>query len=647
MSSQSEVRHLRLLCILVIAASLGPLSGCNNGDEPTFTLAGKVVGLASGENVSLQTSASSSLVVSSDGAFAFPKALMNGAGYSVSIVSQPAHQMCAVTNGTGIINLADVTNVIVNCSFQTFSLSGTIQGLTGSGLIVADGTTSLTVASGASKFTLPMPLAYGGSYSVGLKSQPAGETCTVSNGSGTMVTGNVTNVLISCTALSYSLSGTISGLTKAGLILANGSSTLRLAANATTFTMPLSVSSGSSYNLTVQSNPVALSCTVTNGAGTVMGASISNVAITCQPGTESILYAFGGSPDAGSPGGSSGLMQASDGNFYGMTYGGGSNNLGAIFRVAPSGAESLVYSFKGDTDGARPLGSLIQGTNGLLYGMTSSGGEGNYGVIFSVALDGSGEQILYAFTGGSDGGDPLSSLMQASNGNFYGMTNIGGANEKGVIFELSSDNSEKVIWSFGGSGDGELPYGSLIQGSDGNLYGVTAYGGVSNRGCIFKYNLAGGSESVLYSFQKGVGGSWPAGSLIQANDGNLYGMTAGGGTNGQGVVFQLNPSSSTPTEAVVYTFSLTQGDPGYGSLIQADDGNLYGFTSQDLANPGTLFELTLSGNFTVLWSFGIAQSDGVIPLGSLVQGADGNLYGMTAAGGSYGGSGFGTVFKFN
>jgi uncharacterized repeat protein (TIGR03803 family) len=346
------------------------------------------------------------------------------------------------------------------------------------------------------------------------------------------------------------------------------------------------------------------------------------------------------------------LIEASDGNFYGMTCTGGEFGYGTIFQCTKTGIHTILHSFRGgDSDGSSPCGSLVQGSDGNLYGVTAWGGIGSLngnGVIFKCTCTGA-LTILHNFNGGlTDGSIPLGSLIQCSDGNFYGMTNYGGASKQGTIFKCTPTGIESILYSFaGGDTDGANPRGSLIQASDGNLYGMTEFGGpypstgsFGNSGTIFKCTLSG-TETILHFFNAFAGDAeCPCGSLIQANDGNLYGMGTGTpsgyyvGTLCRGAIFKC---STTGTE-IVLSGNGSLMYP-YGSLIQASDGNLYGMTYEGTAG---IFTCSLTGTIITIHTFTGGVMDGASPYGSLIQASDGNLYGMTSQGGE---SGAGAIFK--
>ncbi len=325
------------------------------------------------------------------------------------------------------------------------------------------------------------------------------------------------------------------------------------------------------------------------------------------------------------------LIQATDGNFYGMTEAGGPNNYGTIFKCGPSYKVTTLITFN-NTNGANPYGGLIQATDGNLYGMTYNGGASNYGTIFKYNITSGVLTTLVSFTS-TNGANPYGSLMQASDGNFYGMTCKGGTSNDGTIFKCTKTGTLTVLVNFNGT-NGANPFGNLIQATDGNLYGMSYYGGSITDGTIFKCTLSGTLTNIL--FFNSSSSERPMGSLIQGTDGNLYGMTYEGGTNNTGTVFKCTTSG-----ALTNLYSFPNNAYPRGSLIQASDGNLYGMTSgAGTSGYGFLFKCTTSGTLTTLVNFN--NKNGATPYGSLMQASDGNLYGMTYAGGTVGD---GTLFK--
>jgi len=261
-------------------------------------------------------------------------------------------------------------------------------------------------------------------------------------------------------------------------------------------------------------------------------------------GTEHVLYQFQGLFDGASPVAS--LIDV-NGTLYGTTSAGGSG-FGTVFSVTTGGVEKVLYSFKGGSDGADPVASLIN-VNGVLYGTTASGGgsakcDGGCGTIFSVTTDGV-EKVLYGFKGGSDGADPVASLINL-NGVLYGTTAFGGGsancgNGCGTVFRFTKDGAEKVLYGFKGTPDGQEPEASLIN-IGGTLYGTTEYGSWNTVGAVFSVTTTG-IENVLYVFGGGMDGQFPDANVI-ALHGTLYGTTAGNGTlneGSRGTVFAFTP----------------------------------------------------------------------------------------------------------
>jgi hypothetical protein len=208
------------------------------------------------------------------------------------VAAQPTGLTCQVTNGKGTIGAAAVTDITVKCSDEPLTVGGSIQGLDrATGLVLADGTSTYAVPENATSFTLDAPESSGATYAVRVQSQPAGMTCSVSKGVGTVPTHNVTDISITCSDEAYSLGGTVAGLTSDGLVLTDGSETYRVPVNATNFTMPTAIAYGSSYRVSIQTQPAGLICTISGGTGTVPASAVSNVSVTCA----STGYTLGGS----------------------------------------------------------------------------------------------------------------------------------------------------------------------------------------------------------------------------------------------------------------------------------------------------------------------------------------------------------------
>jgi uncharacterized repeat protein (TIGR03803 family) len=257
-----------------------------------------------------------------------------------------------------------------------------------------------------------------------------------------------------------------------------------------------------------------------------------------KSGGETILWSFANDGDGAYP--QAGVIRDVQGNLYGTTFEGGGDFDGTVYKLDPQGDETQLYSFTGEADGADPVASLIRDRQGNLYGTAYSGGAFNSGVVFK--MDGVGrESVLYAFTGGADGGNPTAPLIQDSQGNFYGTASFGGAfYYGGVVFKLDPSGNQTVLHSFTGFGDGKQPFAGLVRDEAGNLYGTTNYGGAYGLGVVFKLSPTG-RETVLHSFSGGPDGGNPEAGLARDSAGNVYGTAQFGGAYGCGTVFRYTP----------------------------------------------------------------------------------------------------------
>ena len=352
--------------------------------------------------------------------------------------------------------------------------------------------------------------------------------------------------------------------------------------------------------------------------------------VQMQAQTETVLYRFTGGVDGIYP--DSTLVRDANGNLYGTT------PNGTVFEVALDGTERVLHTFAGGADGASPYGTLVLDAQGNLYGTTSTAGAGTKGTVFEIAADGT-KTVLYAFTGGADGGAPVGGVILDSKGNLYGTTTAGGAHSFGTVFEITAAGTEKVLYSFKGGVEGAEPWGSLVADGLGNLYGTT-YG--LGRGTAFKI-AANGTEKVLHNFMGGTDGGYPGKGLVLDAHGNLFGVTTYGGANSGGTVFEI---AADGTEKVVYNFQKGKdGNTPSGPLVLDTKGNLYGTTQFGGVNGlGTVFEISASGAEKVLYSFK-KKADGGVPRGGLILDATGTLYGTTERGGGVNAFDAGTVFK--
>jgi uncharacterized repeat protein (TIGR03803 family) len=366
--------------------------------------------------------------------------------------------------------------------------------------------------------------------------------------------------------------------------------------------------------------------------------------------TFTTLYTFSG-VDGEFPGAS--LVQGADGDLYGITRYGGAANVGTIFKITTGGTLTTLYSFCSQTnctDGQNPEAMLAQGANGDFYGTTFAGGRLGVGTVFKLAEDGK-LTTLHSFAGGADGRSPSAGLVLASDGDFYGTTagaiSYTGANSAGTIFRITQGGTLTTLYHFCSQGgkrctDGESPYTGLVQGTNGDLYGTTSYGGANGLGTIFGITLSG-TLTTLYSFcfPGCAGGSGTLAALVEGTDGDLYGT-------GIGTVFKITPAGTYST-----LLNFGQAIPSYGALVLGTDGNFYGTTllggggaCGSTLGCGFVFDTTSSGTLTQLYDFCPQTGclDGYSPLAGLVQATDGNFYGVTYYGGA---NNYGTIFSLS
>jgi len=282
------------------------------------------------------------------------------------------------------------------------------------------------------------------------------------------------------------------------------------------------------------------------------------------------------------------LLRDSQGNLYGSDAAGGEFGNGAIFKLTPSGVFNVLYSFTGGSDGKSPNDGLIADQEGNLYGTAAFGGAFDQGAVFKVTPSGN-EQVVYSFTGGSDGGEPWGRLVRDTQGNFYGTTYADGSFHFsfGVAFKLTADGVESVLHSFTGGSDGGHPNGDLILDSQGNLYGTTPAVSRGTHGTVFKITQQG-VLTVLHTFS-GPDGFDPRSGLLMDASGNLFGTTFSGGASGDGVVYKVTPGGA---ETVLHSFSGGDGSFPVGGLAFDQRGNLYGTTAYGgISNNGVVFRI--------------------------------------------------------
>jgi len=327
----------------------------------------------------------------------------------------------------------------------------------------------------------------------------------------------------------------------------------------------------------------------TNGAGTVFK-------VNKDGSGYATLHSFlTNGVDGKSPGA---LLQGSDGALYGMTsIGGTNNNAGTVYKLKPDGSGyQLLHVFGSGADGQNPSAGLIEGRDGGLYGTAFFGGSNIVGTVFRLNKDGSGYRALYAFgQSASDGANPDTSLAQGADSLLYGTTYFGGTNDAGTVFKINTNGGGYgVLRMFSKSGgDGQNPDAALRQASNGALYGTTYGGGASNVGTIFTIGTNGGGYIILHSFMSFASDAQrPFGALLEGRDGVLYGTTYSGGSNSAGAIFKLTQAGASYSVWRSFMSSGGDGQNPRGGLVPGSDGAFYGTAwNGGQAGAGTVFQI--------------------------------------------------------
>lgn len=341
-----------------------------------------------------------------------------------------------------------------------------------------------------------------------------------------------------------------------------------------------------------------------------------------------MIYKFG-AQKAGDPQYPDGVIaQGRDGNLYSACAFGGTFNDGAVFRITPQGSLSVLYDFTSYNGSS----GLTLGTGGDFFGTAIYGGPLTHGTIFKITPAGK-LTVLYEFTGQDDDKFPSAPPIEAADGNFYGTTNgAEGDISAGTVYSMRPSGKERVVFRFAGFKGGTDPVDPLVQGNDGNFYGTAAGGGAYGGcgwGCGTVFTVtAKGVETVLHNFDhKSDDGNSPDAPLIQANDGNFYGTASYGGIDEVGTVFRITASGKF---TLLHTFQggVDDGAGPWRGLVQATDGNLYGVTAAGgVSSYGTIYRITPAGLYSVVYNF---EAPAVSPSATLIQHTNGKLYGTTS-----------------
>jgi 3D (Asp-Asp-Asp) domain-containing protein len=625
--------------------------------DEAYSIGGAIRGL-NGADLVLANGTDTVSVSSGSTSFMMSAPVAYTSSYAITVAAQPQGVSCSVQNGTGTMGAAAVTNVAVICSDQPYTLGGTVNGLTVAGLVLANGSDTLPVPAGAPTFTLPTAVAFSSNYAVTVASQPAGLTCSVSNGSGPMPAVNVGTVAVVCASNAYMLSGSINGLANTGLTLTDGTDTANIPANGTSFTFPTAVAFGSTYHVTVQSQPANSLCTVSNATASMPAGNVSSIAVTCAV----TAYTLGGSIGAGTltatglvlTDGTDNLAVAANASVFSMPTG---VTIGAPYSVTiaaqPAGLVCTVTNGSGTMPSADFNGvqvsctarewTWVAGSNSVLsaasvYGTRGVPAAGNTPGQRDSQMnwtDHSGRLWLF---GGSDQGlspgdlddlwmyDPATGLWTWENGSSSG-GDPGSYGTKGVAAAGNSPpsrhsgvtwvDSSGHLWLFGGFNDTNLP-GCLndlwmydIAANEWTWVGGPAVaddpGSAGAQGVAAPGNLPSSRVGAM-AWSDGAGHFWlyggniPGGGGLTANDLWMYDPLSG--------LWTWVSGSTAATGDVTAVFG-TQGvaaagnTPGarQGAATWADNsGHLWLFG-------GSVYDSSLqTGLFGDLWSYDIASN---------------------------------------
>ena len=478
----------------------------------TYTVGGTVSGLTG--TVVLQDNGADDLSISSNGTFTFATKVADGAGYNVTVKTQPSSQTCTASSNTGTIAGANVTNVSVVCAVNTYTVGGTVSGLTGTVVLQDNGADDLSISSNGT-FTFATKVADGAGYNVTVKTQPTGQTCTASSNTGTIAGANVTNVSVVCAVNTYTVGGTVSGLTGTVVLQDNGADDLSISSNGT-FTFATKIADGAGYNVTVKTQPSGQNCTASSNTGTIAGANVTNVSVVCVSwtGTKQLGVSGGTTLAYGVAVDSSGNVYVAgwtdrglDGNtltgtmdFFVTTYDSAGNKVrtrqlgvsGKDTRASGVAVDSLgnVYVAGWTTGGLD--GNTLTGTEDFFVTMYDSAGNkvrtrqlgvsGEDTEAYGVAVDSLGNVYVAGFTNGELDGNTLTGTddffvtMYDSSGNKVRTKQLGVSGKITEAYGVAVDSSGNVYVA--GYTTGDLDGNTLTGTED---FFVTMYDSAGNK----------------------------------------------------------------------------------------------------------------------------------------------------------------------
>lgn len=571
----STVRLITGVWILLAAGCHGDRHHSTTSDPPpgqgqaaSLTVGGSTFGLLG--TLTLEINGGDALTLTADGKFTFSNALLSGSSYSVAVQSQPVNQICTVSNGAGTLTNASVTTVSVNCSTLTRSLGGTVVGLAPSetAILQDNGGDNLTV-NGNGGFTFTTPVAQSARYDVTVLTQPATQTCTVTNSSGTAGSSDITNVQVTCATNAYKVGGVVSGLSGTVVLQNNGTDNLSIDSDgAFAFSTPLA--QGASYDVAVLTQPVEQTCTVTNGSGTMGGADLSSISVSCLANTTTLAasvadlalsvtgmteYGVAGTPTSGL---SRTITITNIGSYaaYNLSVAPptwpvgtiSSTTCGSTLAVGASCAITISPGSTPTSDGTNPCSSGTAPIPGAVQvGADNAATLSSDVVILSYGCIYQGGYV-YAFDDTtpntrSVGGQVVSTTDQASGGVIWSSTGSGSAYD--AIFGISEVSTVSSPDPSGSSYSGQMACNGSADGAcnTNNIY-VYYESGAPNAPINVSYYAAGLCKQTIRGYsdwflpaicQLGYGGaacgtsSVPAQQNMQSNlvDSNNVGLLSG------------------------------------------------------------------------------------------------------------------------
>jgi hypothetical protein len=576
---------IRGLIVPAAIAGLSLLAACQNG-TPLYTVGGNINNLASGQTVTIENDGGDPLTITANGAFEFTDPVPENGAYQVTVVTQPLGQICTVSNGMGSGVTGNVSRVSITCSAETYTVGGTLSGLaSGAHVVLANSGQDPITLSADGAFTFDTPVAYNGAYAVTVTTQPSNATCTVSRGLGAGVVANVTNVSVTCSENAYSIGGTVTGLASGMQVTLddNGADALTVASNgAFTFTTP--VAAQGSYRVTVGTQPVEQTCSVSEGAASDVLNNITSVQITCSTDTYTISGSVAGLASGAQvtldDNGADALTVAANGSFTFTTpipYGGGyavtvgtqpngeyctvADGTGSSVTATQSGVsvscQSLSYSTAGSytfivPEGITSLQIVATGAGGGGGGLsgTNAGSVGGGGAVVTSAIAVTPGQVLSFVVGGGGGGGTdgpgdSNGYTCGTGGGGGGSTNVAVGAADQIIAGGGGGGGSCNSGSAGGSGGGANGAGGAGASqwmSGGGSGGANGVGGIGGNDGMDDYGIngssgaggPGGTGGYNGPYAGGIGGSGVGSGAGGADNNNDIAGGGGGGYGGGG-----------------------------------------------------------------------------------------------------------------